>query len=190
MGYLIDSLTNKPRARELRRVRHRLSHALDGIAPDSRLRQRALDLRQLRERLSSALASVTACSQCVRPKCSLWPGGHCCSGSTEAIFTREELVALRLAGTRRNDLRAPREQLAGCVFRGRAGCALKLDHRPCLCVRYTCRELEAELTARGDRACVGFLQRQLRDAFDTFSLELHTQTANHELLDWARDQAR
>jgi hypothetical protein len=174
--HLMDCLTNKRRAHELRRVRQRLTQALDGVAPDARLRRLAQDLLDLREQLSRALTGAKACAHCVRPKSNAWPGGHCCSGSTDAVFTRDELVALKLAGTKVTDLSAPREEPSGCVFRGRQGCTLKVAHRPCLCVRYTCLELEAEITARGDRATVADLQRQLRLAFESFSRALEAQT--------------
>ena len=38
----------------------------------------------------------------------------------------------------------------GGAFRGPEGCSLGAEDRPNLCVRFACRELEAELRASGD----------------------------------------
>ena len=97
-----------------------------------------------------------------------WPGGHCCSGPTRNLFTDEELAALRLARTTPGVLRLPRGAHSGCAFRGPLGCSLDAAHRPSLCVRYTCRDLEAELGRGPSRSTVRDLQRQLAAAFDRF----------------------
>jgi hypothetical protein len=102
-----------------------------------------------------------------------WPGGHCCSGPTRNLFTDEELAALRLSGTTPGVLRLPRGAHSGCAFRGPLGCSLEAAHRPSLCVRYTCRDLEAELGRGSSRSAVRDLQRQLAAAFDRFVQARH-----------------
>ncbi len=177
---LVDQLrTEGARAIELRTLRRRFARSLEGVECDDELRRRAVSLRAVRQRLSQALGPVESCRSCVRPRCDPWPGGHCCSGSTQAIFTGEELAALRLGGTTAFHFVAPREPLRGCVFRGRAGCTIPVEHRPNLCVRYTCRELEFELEQRGDRCAIAELQRRLRIDFERFSQALRARLSEY-----------
>jgi hypothetical protein len=87
-----------------------------------------------------------------------YSGGHCCGTHTTSVFTDEEVVTLRLSGTTPGRLLAPSTDHAGCAFRGPTGCALPAAHRPNICVRFVCIELERELRQRGDlgqvrRAC-------------------------------------
>ncbi len=170
--WLDRALVGPSRAEDLRDLRRRLAKPLSLGPQLQALQKSALLLRQLRERLSVALGRVTACSQCVRPRSARWPGGHCCSGTTKSLFCDEELVALKLAGTRRIHLRPARTKQNGCAFRGPDGCTLKPAHRPTLCVRYTCRELEAELARRGDHVKIATLQRELKEAYDDFCRQL------------------
>jgi hypothetical protein len=171
--FLIDRwFMGRGRAEDLRDLRRRFAEPLDVGADGSALRLSAQDLRRLRERLSAAFGRIEACSHCVRPRSDEWPGGHCCSGTTATLFTDDEITALKLSGTKIADLRVPRSEQSGCAFRGRAGCSLQPAHRPCLCVRYTCRDLESELTRRGDRAAISGLQQELRIAFENLCREL------------------
>jgi hypothetical protein len=45
---------------------------------------------------------------------------------------------------------------------------LDTAHRPNLCVRYTCRELQSELDQRGDGPAIAQLQRLLQATFERF----------------------
>jgi hypothetical protein len=75
-----------------------------------------------------------------------WRGGA--PGVTADLFDDHELAALAHAGTRPRDLVAPREDHAGCAFRGSTGCTLEVAHRPARCVHYACDTLRRELHAR------------------------------------------
>ncbi|MGE5787081.1 MAG: hypothetical protein ACM3ZE_20980, partial [Myxococcales bacterium] len=110
------------------------------------------------------------------------------NGSTAWLFTNDELVALRLSGTKRRHLSARCTPTMGCAFRSRAGCTLPPRHRPNICVRYTCRELEAELAARGDRARIAALQAKLRGTFDEFCQELQLAYRKQEETAWSNLQ--
>jgi hypothetical protein len=110
-----------------------------------------------------------------------WPGGHCCSGPTRNLFTDEELAALRLSGTTPGGLRLPRGAHSGCAFRSPLGCSLDAAHRPSLCVRYTCRDLEAELGRGSSRSAILALQRQVAAAFDRFVKARQTRLEHQEL---------
>lgn len=160
-------------AGEARALRRRFV-SLDPLTlPDSaRLEDLAMQLRKQREHLAASLGILEACKACVRPRSEQWPGGHCCSGSTARLFPDDELVALRLSGTKGRDLLPPFERTQGCAFRGRNGCTLPPAHRPNLCVRYTCRELESELARRGDLEQIAVLQQRMRVTFDEFCAEL------------------
>jgi hypothetical protein len=110
-----------------------------------------------------------------------WPGGHCCSGPTRNLFTDEELAALRLSGTTPGMLRLPRGAHSGCAFRGPHGCSLEAAHRPSLCVRYTCRDLETELEHGSSRSAVRDLQRQLGAGFERFVQARHARLEREEV---------
>ena len=127
-------------------------------------------LLELRQALAACFRDVQACAGCMRPPTPGWPGGHCCSGCTEQVFTEVEISALRLSGTKPRHLRLPRSDQKGCAFRGPRGCSLHPRHRPTLCVRYTCLELEAELGHAARRHRVAALQRELRVLFDQFAV--------------------
>ena len=169
LRYLLDRLSGaRARADELYIVRRRLE-AKEGpdVVGDAET-QLALRLRQLREELMARVGPVESCARCVQPRSATWPGGFCCSGHTEALFSDHELAALRLAGTTAAALTPPRANQAGCVFRGPKGCSLKVAHRPCLCVRFVCSELWSELDKRGNCAAIVRLQDELRLRFDCF----------------------
>ena len=170
--HLIDRLRQpRSRADEVRAVRLRLvaqPPARRATAEQVRL---AHELRRLREELTRLLDGVTSCSGCARGHSlphGRWSGGQCCGGHTDEIFTDHELAALRLSGTTPSRLAAPVSDHAGCAFRGPLGCSLDVADRPNLCVRYVCRELEAELAERGTLADVKKAARALGRAFDDF----------------------
>ena len=57
---------------------------------------------------------------------------------------------------------------AGCAFRGPEGCSLGAADRPNLCVRYVCRELDAELASSSEGARIKSLARRIGDTFVRF----------------------
>lgn len=168
--HILDRLVEpRSRANELKDVRCRLA-AQPGpgfaSATEAQLAQR---LRALREELSARLGKVEACGQCARPRSASWPGGYCCSAQTRNLFTDDELAALKLSGTTSTQLKPPRSDPAGCAFRGPQGCSLDAAHRPSLCVRYVCRELQGELEHRRDWSAIAQLQEELRAVFERFT---------------------
>jgi len=171
--HLVDRL-RQPRARadQLRALRERLQRARDASPTTDEEVALARQLRELRERLDQAVGAVRSCSGCAvgHPEpFGHWQGGHCCGGRTEDLFTDDELAALALAGTTPGRLTPPRSELAGCVFRGPTGCSLAVRDRPNLCVRFLCRELEGELTVRGDRREIAAIQAELAGCFARFA---------------------
>jgi hypothetical protein len=169
LGYLVDRLWQPPsRAHELYALRRRLSSQSGPAAASAEERLIAQRLSRLKTALADLFGSVESCKGCVRPRSPRFPGGHCCSGRTEHLFTDDELGALKLAGTTVTSLRLPRADHVGCAFRGPAGCSLAPAHRPCLCVRYTCRELESELALRPDHRDTRQLREELRAEFERF----------------------
>lgn len=151
------------RAAELRLLRRRLLAAGKVSASDAD-RRAAVRARELRQELSDAIGDASACSSCAvgcAAAARVFPGGHCCSGSTQEIFADHELVGLALAGTRARHLKAPKTAHAGCAFRGLRGCTLEAAHRPNQCLVYTCRDLRRELFQRGDMARVQGLIEEL-----------------------------
>jgi len=168
-SYLWDRISGtRTRADELRDVRHRLVKQPKRNDCSAEEAQIALQLRTLREQFVFRLGDVQACSRCVRPQSTRWPGGHCCSGHTRDRFSDCELGALRLSGTTPRHMLAPRSEQAGCVFRGPRGCSLAVAHRPFLCVSYLCRDLQNELDQRGDGAPLAELKRELHLQFERF----------------------
>lgn len=171
--HLVDRLRQpRSRADEILAVRRRLvAQSAASEASDEELAL-ASELLRLRTELTAALGNVSACSGCARGRSlphGRWNGGQCCGGSTEGIFTDEELAALRLSGTTPARLDPPHSDHAGCAFRGPEGCSLDVADRPNLCVRYICRELEAELVERGVSATVKPLASALGKTFTLFS---------------------
>jgi hypothetical protein len=124
---------------------------LDGVPGRGALEAEARRLAALRERIVEVMGSPASCSGCAArlPGATPgWPGGHCCSGAVANVTTDTELVPLVLAGRRLDRARLTREH-RGCVFREAGGCTLGAADRPSVCVRYMCRDLSAELAARG-----------------------------------------
>lgn len=148
----------QPRSRadeliELRR-RVRAERAAD-VDPEERALAAAI-LAQ-KQRVSAGLHAVTSCGSCAKGQ--PWPTGHhaggaCCSGKTEILFDEHELAALVHAGTGVADLTPPREDHAGCAFRGSHGCTLDTAHRPARCVHYICDVLRRELHDRGQLSAI------------------------------------
>lgn len=164
--YLVDRVRHpRSRADEVASVRHRLVAQASADAATGEEVRVAQRLRVLRESLLAALADVRSCSSCAsgypRPH-GRWDGGHCCGGPTSGVFTDDELSSLRLGGTTPARLTPANGDHAGCAFRGPTGCSLDARDRPNVCVRYTCRGLEKELTERGDRKAISVLQEELR----------------------------
>jgi len=171
--HLVDRLgAQRARADALRELRQRLD-AFPGpsrVSPE--LAALGRELGDLRERLTAALAEVRCCSGCAQGHplpFGRWPGGHCCGGDTQNVFGDDELAALKLSGTTPGRLVPPRSELAGCAFRGSAGCSLSPRDRPTLCVRFLCRQLESELRERGDLRPIRALQTELTAAFARFT---------------------
>lgn len=173
-----------PIERLLLRARHVRTRADELIALTARLRTAqterpgdderaaAVELRALKVRLSASLASVTSCASCAVGK--RWPrgaftGGDCCTGVTADLFSEDELAALAAAGTRPRDLTAPRDEHAGCAFRGGHGCTLDAEDRPERCVSYMCTLLQRELRARGELAEADTLVAELRTVMARFT---------------------
>ncbi len=159
------------RDREVGELHRRVKAAARAPATEEQ-RVLALEMRQLRPKVLEAFAAVRACGGCGRGRPlphGRHDGGFCCGGATTGVFDDDEVAALALAGTRPKHLRAPEGEQAGCAFRGPQGCSLEAVDRPNLCVRFACRELEAELKASGDWERVRALTRQLEKAFVRFA---------------------
>jgi hypothetical protein len=170
--HLVDRLRQpRSRADEVLAVRRRLVAQPSPSEASAEELALARELAELRARLMEALGDVRACAGCARGRSlphGRWSGGHCCGGRTEELFTDDELGALRLSGTTPARLAAPRSDHAGCAFRGPEGCSLAIADRPNLCIRFLCRELEGEVTARGDLAHVKSVARALGETFVRF----------------------
>lgn len=185
--HLLDRLTGpRTRADELYRLRRKLvAERAPGRASDGE-KVVASELRRLREEMVDRLGEVEACRRCVRPPSASWSGGHCCSGDMWKCFTDPEIASLALSGTKPSDLAPPRSDHRGCGFRGPSGCSLQPAHRPNLCVRYTCPELERELKRRGDGREILRLQARLRVEFERF---LGLRSERLEAEQWAELEA-
>jgi choline dehydrogenase-like flavoprotein len=147
----------------------------------------AKELRELRPRVLAAFAAVNACHGCAKGRSEPhghWSGGFCCGGRTDGVFDDHEVAALALGGTRPGDLQAPPGDHAGCAFRGPEGCSLDARDRPNLCVRFVCRELEAELREDGAWPAVRALTRELETTFARFvkAIDGVAASATHEAL--------
>lgn len=143
-------------------------------------------MRELRVEASAALGAVHACTSCTSGCPSpqgVYDGGHCCSGDTADVFNRDEVAALALAGTRMRHLRAPREQHAGCAFRGSTGCTLRAADRPNVCTLYLCRDLRRELHDRGALDHIEALIDELGATYERFVAALARHQADVELAD-------
>lgn len=167
------------RADDLARLRRRLADA-DG--PDEAglaELEAARELRDLRAKMLEAIGPVASCARCAKghpEPHGHWAGGHCCGTKTENVFGDDEVASLALTGTTQARLRAPDGDFAGCSFRGPTGCSLDVADRPSLCVRYLCRELEAELRDRGDLPEIKAIAREMVRAFERFSRAREART--------------
>jgi hypothetical protein len=158
------------RVTEVDAVRKRVGAAARRGASDEAVAL-AQELRTLKPQVLAAFRGVTACRGCAKGRSrphGRWDGGFCCGGRTEGVFDEDESAALALAGTRPRDLRPPGGDHAGCAFRGPDGCSLDARDRPSLCVRFVCRELEAELRATGEWTRVRALTQKLETTFARF----------------------
>lgn len=185
-AYRLLDIGVRPRSRvqELASLRLRLTaEPSGGDVPDDE-RALALSLRAMRVEMMAALGALQGCAKCGRghplPN-GRWDGGYCCGGTTENLFTQEELACLRAAGTGLLDLRPPRASHAGCAFRGPTGCSLHPTHRPNLCVRYLCRDLVEELEARGDLQAIRAIASRMQRAFAHYT-RLREERIERELL--------
>jgi hypothetical protein len=166
---LVDRARQVPaRAAELHQLRRRFAEV---VQADEQLRTMAHRMRELRARASAALGAVDACRSCTRgcaPPQGIYDGGHCCSGDTADVFNPDEVAALAYSGTRVRNLRAPREQHAGCAFRGPAGCTLEAVDRPNVCTLYLCRDLRHELFDRGSLDELECVVDELGEVYERF----------------------
>jgi len=172
LWHLGDRLAHPPsRAAELIRLRRELARQPSPAALSPAERDLARELRSLRVTLSAIIPTGAACGACAEghplPH-GRWPGGYCCGAPTADLFTADEIAALHAAGTRQQDLRAPRVDHAGCAFRGPDGCALSPAHRPNICVRHVCWELARALSTRGLLSLVDQLGQRIQESFERF----------------------
>jgi hypothetical protein len=136
-------------ASRTREIRRRIAQ----VDPHKRrgLKEKAERLAAIRERLGGLVGAPACCQTCEAHLPDGLPGfsgGVCCGGSIDGITPEEELIALCLAGTRL-DRRRVTGLNGGCLFRSVTGCTLAFRERPGVCLCYFCRELCAELHARG-----------------------------------------
>jgi hypothetical protein len=141
----------RSRAGELIELRRRVRAEL-AASPSADEVRLAAEIRTRKLAVTAALTDVRSCRSCARgaplPR-GRYDGGDCCAGVTNDLFDDRELAALVHAGTRVADLTPPRDDHAGCTFRGAHGCSLELEHRPARCVHYVCNTLRRELHGRG-----------------------------------------
>jgi hypothetical protein len=167
------------RTSEIREVRQRIARAGD-LEESVEVVALAGELRALRPQVLAAFDAVRSCSGCGRGRSEPhghWNGGFCCGGKASGVFDDDEVAALALAGTKPRDLHGPAGDHAGCAFRGPHGCSLDARDRPNVCVRFVCRELEAELRADGRWDRVRALTRQLDETFRRFVQARRAQAA-------------
>jgi hypothetical protein len=184
---LVTLRRHRDRRAELGALRRRLRDAAREPAGDDE-RALAQQLRQLRRDLAAALGAVASCGGCAARLGAgeaAWSGGFCCSGNTEDVFADDEVAALALAGVKPRHLRPPSSERAGCLFRSPTGCSLEPAHRPNVCARYICRELAAELGARGDAKKIF----EIVEAIELAYLELAEQRAARRENEWLAEIA-
>ena len=145
-------------------------------------------VRAARDALATVIGPATACSRCqvqcsIAPEVTDKPGGLCCEGAVQDVFSPEEIHLLAALGCRARDLQLPaRPREKGCLFRGEAGCSLPASARPSICVHYICRDLMAELAERGVAARAADLQSELERAMKDY---LRAWQSQREEADWA-----
>lgn len=159
------------RRRELASVRLQLLASKGPEELTSEQRRLGEEMRRLRVEMMAAFGELRACRTCARghelPR-GRWEGGFCCGTTTERLFTRDEIAALRAGGTEPRHLRTPSGDHAGCAFRGKRGCSLAPEHRPGICVRHVCAALEQESRVRGNYERICALRRRMLEVFDEF----------------------
>jgi len=159
------------RAEELIQLRQRLRDELASDVDETEPAfAREVHVRKLD--VAAELRAVSSCRSCAtgqpRPV-GHYDGGACCSGVTADLFDENELAALVHAGTRTGDLTPPKDDHAGCAFRGGHGCTLAIEHRPARCVHYICNTLRRELYDRGQLDTVEAKLAALDHAMQRFS---------------------
>lgn len=148
---LLIKLRQPPsRAVELIELRRRLRVERAASIDDAE-RALAAEVQARKLAVVGQLTEVSSCASCA--KGTPWPNGHysggdCCCGVTNEVFDDHEVGALAHTGTRARDLQPPRDDHAGCAFRGARGCSLEVAHRPARCVHYVCDTLRHELFDR------------------------------------------
>lgn len=180
---LIKIRQPRSRAGELIELRRRLRAEL-GSAIDDQERALAQEVHARKLAVSAELRAVSSCGSCATNQ--PWPIGHydggaCCSGVTGDLFDDHELAALVHAGTRLRDLTPPRDDHAGCAFRGAHGCSLEVDHRPARCVHYVCDTLRHELFDRGQLDGIEDRLAELDRAMQQFKA-VHRARVDREVL--------
>jgi hypothetical protein len=161
----------RSRSEEVAALRSRLAAASREKFSDEEVAA-ARELRELRAQAASVFRGVHSCTRCAQgrpPPHGHFIGGFCCGGKTADVFHDDEVAALAAGGTRGRYLRVPDGDHAGCAFRGPEGCSLDARDRPTLCVRFVCRELEAELRSRGEWTRVRAATRMLEEALRRFA---------------------
>jgi hypothetical protein len=167
--YLVDrTRVSRARAECALELRRRLAVQPGPGAVGAQAVRIARDLCCMRKALSEAFGSLGSCAACSRPPSRDWPGGDCCKAPSERLFTDDELASLKLSGTTPARLRPARANRDGCPFSSPTGCSLEPADRPNACVRYVCRDVDAELRERGDRAAIAARQTELQLAFERF----------------------
>jgi hypothetical protein len=161
----------RSRADELATLRARLAVQPGRWRSSAEERAVAEKLRSLKIESARALGKVHSCSVCAQgcesPK-GRWLGGRCCGTNTDVPFCSDEMGALKLAGTRDIDLRAPTGDHAGCAFRGETGCSLPPEHRAGICLEYVCAELKEELRGRSDWQYLQWLREAIYASYERF----------------------
>ncbi len=140
------------------------------VASDNEVRL-ALEMRGLRKQIVASMSTVESCGTCARGRPwphGRWHGGFCCGGSTDTLFSEDEVASLKQAGTRPHRLTILWSDSAGCDFRGPTGCALSAEDRPNICTRYCCQTLRTELRRNDALGRVEALSDRLLVAFNRF----------------------
>ncbi len=173
----------RSRAEELITLRSRFRREAAAGAGEEE-RALAASIRVLKVDISAALGEVASCRTCARGKRAprgTFVGGDCCAGVTADLFDDDEVAVLAQAGTRPRHLTPPRDEHAGCAFRGPVGCTLEAADRPMRCVHYTCMILRRELRAQGQLAPLDVHLAELKRQMARF-VELRARRLDDELL--------
>ncbi len=181
---LIKLRQPRSRADELIALRRRLRGEIASRAVDDTERALAADVHARKLAVVAKLHAVTSCRSCAthHPKpVGHYAGGACCAGVTAELFDDSELAALAHAGTTPRDLTPPKDDHAGCAFRGSRGCTLDVAHRPARCVHYICDTLRHELFDRGQLDAIETSLAELRAAMHSFKAA-HQARADREVL--------